>query len=138
MTRTTQGTPSTTENPTPRLVLPIRTTTTPAIAITATFRMVTLTGGAASLCTRRRASRSTMNTANSTTAAIMTIQPASGLMAPPSMSFSTLLLSRIVPPESGRGQVDERQEQAEAAEIAGQRDHERRQPQPGDQDALNA
>src|ERR1022692_566781 len=45
MTRTTQGTPLTTENPTPRLVLPIRTTTTPAIAITATFRMVTLTGG---------------------------------------------------------------------------------------------
>ena len=31
----------------------------------------------------------------------MTIQPASGLMAPPSMSDRTLLYSLIVPPEPG-------------------------------------
>ena len=61
-TSTTQGTPSTTENPTPRLVLPISTTTTPATAISAIFRKVTLAGGAARLLARRRASRITMYT----------------------------------------------------------------------------
>src|SRR5215470_6238830 len=99
-TRTTHGTPRT-AIATPRLVLPISTTTTPAIAIAATFSQVTLAGGVASPLVRRRLSRTTNSAPASATAAAMTIQPAAGLMAPPSMSDRTLLYSLMVPPEPG-------------------------------------
>src|SRR6516225_7501172 len=99
-TGTTHGTPRTTMA-TPRLVLQMSTTTTPAIAITATFSQVTLAGGAASLLARLRLSRVTSSAPARTTATIMTIQLAAGLIAPPSMSDRTLLYSLIVPPEPG-------------------------------------
>src|SRR6516225_5209866 len=99
-TRTTHGTPRT-AIAMPRLVLPMSTTTTPATAIAANFSQVTLGGGAASLLARLRLSRTTSSAPPSTTAAPMTIQPAAGLMAPPSMSDRTLLYSLMVPPEPG-------------------------------------
>src|SRR6266568_5734669 len=100
ITSTTHGTPRTT-TAIPRLVLPMSTTTTPATAITATFSQVTLTGGAASLLARLRPSRTTNRPPASTTAAAMTIQPAVTLIAPLSMSDTTLLYSLMVPPELG-------------------------------------
>ena len=62
---------------------------------------MTLAGGAARPLARRRVSRTTNSVPASATATIMTIQPASGLMLPDSMSDRTLLYSRIVPPELG-------------------------------------
>ena len=82
-------------------MLPISTTTTPATAIAATLSQVTLGGGAARPPARRRLSRVSIRAPPSTTAAAVTIQPVSGLMAPFSMSFRTLLYSRMVPPEPG-------------------------------------
>src|SRR5579859_1138702 len=99
-TSTTQGTPRTATRK-PRFVFPTNTTATPATTITATFSTVTLAGGAARLLARLRLSRITMYTPASATAAAMTIQPAAGLTLPFSMSFSTLLVSRMVPPEPG-------------------------------------
>ena len=88
-------------NPTPRFWLQISTTITPATAISAIFKKVTLAGGAARLLARRRASRVSMYAPASTTAAIMTIQLAARLMVPPSMASRTVLSSRIVPPAPG-------------------------------------
>ncbi len=86
---------------TPRLVLLMSTTTTPATAIRATLSQVTLAGGAARPPARRRVSRMMNRAPARTTRTIMTIQLAAGLSAPPSMSDSTLLYSRIVPPPFG-------------------------------------
>ena len=113
------------------------TTTTPATAITATFSTVTLAGGAARLLARLRLSRATMYTPASATAATMTIQPAIGLMAPYSMSFRMLLFSRMVPPEPGAAALIGPQQQSLAQQQPGQRHHERRQLEPGDDHALN-
>jgi len=100
ITSTTHGTPRT-ATAMPRLVLPISTTATPATAITATFRTVTLAGGAASLLARLRPSRTTNSAPATTTATAMTIQPTAGLMAPFSMSDRTPLYRRTVPPPLG-------------------------------------
>ena len=82
----------------PRLVLLTRTTTTPAIAMTAIFSRVMLSGGATSPLTRRRRSRMYSSTPARATSTMVTIQLAVELSAPASMSFSTLLCSRITPP----------------------------------------
>ena len=68
--------------PTPRLVLPTSTTTTPAIAIAAIFSTVTLSGGAVRLLARRRLSRTRNSAPASDDGRRMTIQPASGLREP--------------------------------------------------------
>ena len=77
------------------------TTTTPATAIAAIFSRVTLSGGAVRLLARLRLSRTRNITLASTTATAVTIQLASGLRAPPSMSDRTLLYSRMLPPPLG-------------------------------------
>src|ERR1019366_6279636 len=100
-TTTTHGTPRTTVRPTPRSVLPISTTTTPATAITTIFSTVTLSGGAVRLLARLRVSRTRNIAAASATAAAMTIQLASGLRAPFSMSYRTPGYSRMLPPPLG-------------------------------------
>lgn len=82
-------------------MLPISTRTTPATAIAPTLSQVTLTGGAASPLDRLRVSRTRNRPPASITATPMMIQPTAGLMAPPSMSISTLLYSRMVPPPLG-------------------------------------
>src|SRR5499433_666903 len=110
---TTQGSPLTASRTLPRLVLPIRTTTTPATAITAIFSRVMLTGGATSPLTRRRAERAALDVVDD-----VALQPDHAAHAD-------------VP-----GGVDQVQEQAGQAEGSGQRDHERRQPEPGDDEPL--
>ena len=82
----------------PRLVLPIRTTTIPATAIAPILSRVMDCGGATSPLTRRRRSRRNIIAPATTTSAIITIQLATGLSAPASMSLSTLLFSRMTPP----------------------------------------
>ena len=100
-TSTTHGTPRTGDERRRGWCCRSSTTTTPATAIATIFSQVTLAGGAASPLARLRLSR-TMNSAPaSTTAAAMTIQLASGLRLPPSMSDRTLLYSRMVPPPLG-------------------------------------
>src|SRR5439155_19278224 len=94
---TTQGTPRIGVR-TPRLVLHTRTTTTPATTTAAIRSAVTLLGGAASPCDRRRPSRSHERAPYSATTTAITIQLAVTFSWPLVMSLITFELIGTTPP----------------------------------------